>query len=395
MKKKIITAVLLVILCIVTLFTGFSFSGFVSETVYEESVSHLSEIFHQANQTLNSLVSVNWSRMNMWAPYLKETQDMDQIDAYIDMARRESSFTDFCFISKNGYYLSSSGNTGYLDLSEKLSDLMIERVPVVANSVVPDQPEIMVFAVPIDHGVYRGFEYDAIAITFNNSDMVEALKISAFDGNASTFAILPDGRVVVDNASSSMGKVRNVLAMLKQHGGMSEEQINQLEDNFRAGSSGSLLFNMNGKSYYLVYEAADFQDWIVTGIVAADIVNANMNRLQYITMLVVSVIAIGVMVVVVVMIIIQNRQKLKEKDHALDIRDALFSKLSENIDDVFIMVDVRTLKVEYVSQNVEKLIGVTEASLYEDVHNLEAIIYGEDVISVLHEIYSIEQRTQK
>ena len=100
MKKKIITAVLLVILCIVTLFTGFSFSGFVSETVYEESVFHLSEIFHQANQTLNSLVSVNWSRMNMWAPYLKETQDMDQIDAYIDMARRESSFTDFCFISK-------------------------------------------------------------------------------------------------------------------------------------------------------------------------------------------------------------------------------------------------------------------------------------------------------
>lgn len=395
MKKKIITAVLLVILCIVTLFTGFSFSGFVSETVYEESVSHLSEIFHQANQTLNSLVSVNWSRMNMWAPYLKETQDMDQIDAYIDMARRESSFTDFCFISKNGYYLSSSGNTGYLDLSEKLSDLMIERVPVVANSVVPDQPEIMVFAVPIDHGVYRGFEYDAIAITFNNSDMVEALKISAFGGYASTFAILPDGRVVVDNASSSMGKVRNVLAMLKQHGGMSEEQINQLEDNFRAGSSGSLLFNMNGKSYYLVYEAADFQDWIVTGIVAADIVNANMNRLQYITMFVVSVIAIGVMVVVVVMIIIQNRQKLKEKDHALDIRDALFSKLSENIDDVFIMVDVRTLKVEYVSQNVEKLIGVTEASLYEDVHNLESIIYGEDVISVLHEIYSIEQGTQK
>lgn len=395
MKKRIITAVLFVILCIVTLFTGFSFSVFVSETVYEESVSHLSEIFHQANQTLNSLVSVNWSRMNMWAPYLKETQDMDQIDAYIEMARRESSFTDFCFISKNGYYLSSSGTTGYLDLSEKLADLMIDRIPVVANSVVPDQPEIMVFAIPTEHGIYRGFEYDAIAITFNNSDMVEALKISAFDGNASTFAILPDGRVVVDNGSSSMGKVRNVLAMLKQHGGMSEEQLEQLEDDFKAGSSGSLLFNMDGESYYLVYEAADFQDWVVTGIVAADIVNANMNRLQYITMFVVTVIAVGVMVVIVVMIIIQNRQKLKEKDHALDVRDALFSKLSENIDDVFMMVDARTLKVEYVSQNVEKLIGVTETSLYEDVHNLEAIIYGEDVVSVLKDIYSIEQGTQK
>ena len=246
MKKKLITAALLVVLCVGTLFTGFSFSVFVSETIYEESVSHLSEIFHQANQTLNSLVSVNWSRMNMWAPYLEETQDVEQIDAYIEKARQESRFTDFCFISKNGNYLSTEGNTGYLDLSEKLTVLMIDRVPVVSNSVVPDQPEIMVFAVPTDHGTYRGFEYDAIAVTFNNSDMVEALKISAFDGNASTFAILPDGRVVVDNGSSSMGKVRNVLAMLKQHGGMSEEQLEQLEDDFKAGSSGSLLFNMDG-----------------------------------------------------------------------------------------------------------------------------------------------------
>lgn len=395
MKKKLITAALLVVLCIGTIFTGFSFSVFVSETIYEESVSHLSEIFHQANQTLNSLVSVNWSRMKMWAPYLVETQDVDQIDAYLEKARQESSFTDFCFISKNGNYLSMEGNTGYLDLSEKLTVLMIDRVPVVANSVVPDQPEIMVFAVPTDHGIYRGFEYDAIAITFNNSDMVEALRISAFGGNASTFAILPDGRVVVDNASSSMGKVRNVLAMLKQKAGMSVDRIASLEQDFRDGNSGSLLFEMDGESYYLVYETADFQDWVVTGIVAADIVNANMNRLQYITMVVVSVITVGVMIVVVAMIVMQNRQKLKEKDHALDIRDALFSKLSENIDDVFIMVDARTLKVEYVSQNVEKLIGVTEASLYEDVHNLEAIIYGEDVISVLHEIYSIEQGTQK
>ena len=395
MKKRLITAAVLVLLCVGTIFTGFSFSVFVSETIYEESVSHLSEIFHQANQTLNSIVSVNWSRMSMWAPYLSEIKDEEQIDAYIEKARQESSFTDFCFISKDGYYLSVEGNTGYLDLSEKLTDLMIEHVPVVANSVVPDQPEIMVFAVPIDHGVYRGFEYDAIAITFNNSDMMEALKISAFGGHASTFAILPDGRVVMDNAAQDMEKVRNVLAMLKQKAGMSERQIDEVEQDFRAGKSGSLLFDIDGKSYYLVYEAADFQDWIVTGIVAADIVNANMNRLQYITMFVVSVIMVGVMIVVVAMIVIQNRQKLKEKDHALVIRDALFSKLSENIDDVFMMVDAYTMKVDYVSQNVEKLIGISETALYEDVHNLESIIYGEDVISVLHEIYSIEQGTQK
>ena len=87
MKKRLITAAVLVLLCVGTIFTGFSFSVFVSETIYEESVSHLSEIFHQANQTLNSIVSVNWSRMSMWAPYLSEIKDEEQIDAYIEKAR--------------------------------------------------------------------------------------------------------------------------------------------------------------------------------------------------------------------------------------------------------------------------------------------------------------------
>lgn len=50
------------------------------------------------------------------------------------------------------------------------------------NAVVPENPEIMVFAVPAGPGSYQGFDYEAIAISFHNSDLVETLKISAFGG---------------------------------------------------------------------------------------------------------------------------------------------------------------------------------------------------------------------
>lgn len=52
----------------------------------------------------------------------------------------------------------------------------------MANSVVPDKPEIMVFAVPTEKGSYQGFAYEAIAVTYNNKDLVDSLKISAFEG---------------------------------------------------------------------------------------------------------------------------------------------------------------------------------------------------------------------
>ena len=89
----------------------------------------------------------------------------------------------------------------------------------MANSVVPDKPEIMVFAVPTEKGSYQGFDYEAIAVTYNNRDLVDSLKISAFEGHGSTFAVLPDGRVVLDSSSADMRGVHNILAMLKNSAG--------------------------------------------------------------------------------------------------------------------------------------------------------------------------------
>ena len=151
----------------------------------------------------------------MWVPYLEAAESEADIASYVNQAREESNFTNFYFISRNGSYLTLAGQSGYLDLRDQLADLILENKPVVANSVVPDKPEIMVFAVPAAQGCYRGFDYEAIAVTFSNSDLVEALKISAFNGDASTFAVLPDGRIVVNNGSEDLRNTHNFLALLE------------------------------------------------------------------------------------------------------------------------------------------------------------------------------------
>lgn len=389
MKKRLTASLLTLILTAGVVCAGFSFFSFVSQTIYEESTAHLVEIFHQANQTLNNLVSVNWSRMRMWAPYLETAHSESDIAAYINKAREESNFTDFYFISRDGNYLTPEGKSGYLDLRAKLSDLILDNQPVVINSVVPDKPEIMVFAIPTEPGCYQDFDYEAIAITFNNSDMVEALKISAFAGQASTFAILPDGRVAVDNGSEDMKDVRNIFAFLEKSDRITTADLDTLEAEFLAGNSGDMVFDANGKDYYLIYEPADFQDWTVLGIVPTDVVNASMNKLQSATMLVVSVIVITLAVILLLLIIQQNRQKLKRKDNELFARDELFSKLSTNVDDVFLMVDAKSLTVEYVSPNIEKLIGISEQSVLDDIFALEHLIKSEDSVHILDQLSEI------
>ena len=393
--KNRILAVLAALLLGVGILTSFGvFTDFMEQTIYEESTAHLTEIYHQANQTLYNKVSFNWGVMRMWTPYLERSQSDADVCAFLAQAKEEYQFTDFFFVSRDGSYITLDGEQGYLDLGRMLSQLILEQLPIVANSVVPDKPEIMVFAVPTAKGSYQGFAYEAIAVTYNNKDLVDSLKISAFEGHGSTFAVLPDGRVVLDSSSADMSGVHNILAMLKNSAGFTEEQIDALQKAFAAGKSGNLEFSIHGVGYYMVYGSASFQNWTVLGIAPKSIVNANMNRLQYTTMAVMSGI-VGMLAVTVLLLMVQsNRQKLRKKDQQLLAREELFSSLSRNVDDVFLMIDTSTGKVEYISPNVRRILGISPETVQEDFHVL-CSAGGDNCRSPLDDLMQMEQGTQQ
>ena len=393
--KNRILAVLAALLLSVGIWTSFVvFTDFMEHTIYEESTAHLTEIYHQANQTLYNKVSLNWGVMRMWAPYLESAQSDADVCSFLAQAKGEYHFTDFFFVSRDGSYVALDGERGYLDLGRTLSQLILEQQPIVANSVVPDKPEIMVFAVPTEKGSYQGFDYEAIAVTYNNRDLVDSLKISAFEGHGSTFAVLPDGRVVLDSSSADMRGVHNILAMLKNSAGFTAEQVDALQDSFASGESGNLEFSINGVSYYMVYGSASFQNWTILGIAPKSVVNANMNRLQYTTMAVMSG-TTGMLAIAALLLVVQsNRQKLRKKDQQLLAREELFSNLSRNVDDVFLMIDTETRKVEYVSPNVQRILGLSPEAVQEDLYVLYPA--GDDSgASRLENLMQMEQGVQQ
>ena len=59
------------------------------------------------------------------------------------------------------------------------------------------------------------------------------------------------------------------------------------------------------------------------------------------------------------------------------------------MDDVFLMLDARDLRVDYASSNIEKLLGITEAQVREEVHVIEHLISGNDGPLVLDRLPDI------
>lgn len=94
-KIRILAVIAALLLGIGILRCFFVFTDFMAHTIYEESTAHLTEILHQANQTLYNKVSFNWGVMRMWAPYLERAQSDAEVSSFLTQAKEEYRFTDF------------------------------------------------------------------------------------------------------------------------------------------------------------------------------------------------------------------------------------------------------------------------------------------------------------
>ena len=363
------------ILLLVLLAVGLSvrYISFVSQTIYQESTSHLEEVLHKSNNMLKEMVRKNVTYLHLYNGFLENTSDEDEIQAYIKQAQKNTGFADFYFLTYDGNYMTVTGETGYLGLQANLDEQLSEGKDIVMNTSLPGRPQMLAFICPKTHGCYRGFAYDAIAISYYNGAVLRLLDNSAFEGNASNYVIYPDGRVVIDNSVNRKETIYNFIAMLRSYSDLSEEQITELSNAFAQGSSGNLKVKLGDTSYYLVYEGTAVQNWTMVGLVPVSIVNASLDKLWFYTIQIVAGITVGIAVLVILLIVRRSHTTLRRKNTEISYRDELFQKLSLNVDDVFLMLDAETSKVDYVSPNIERLLGIPWREVRQDARVLATL----------------------
>ena len=363
------------ILLLVFLAADFSvrYISFVSQTIYQESTTHLEEVLHKSNNMLKEMVRKNLTYLHLYNDFLENTSDEAEIQAYIEKAQQSTGFVGFYFLTYDGNYMTVTGETGYLGLQTNLDEKLAHDEDVVVNTALPGKPQMLAFICPETRGSYRGFAYDAIAISYYNDAVLRLLDNSAFEGNASNYVIYPDGRVIIDNSVNRKETVYNFIAMLREHSDLSEKQVLALSDAFAQGSSGNMRVTLGGISYYLVYEGTAVQNWTMLGLVPVRVVNAGLDKLWFHTIQIVAGITVGIAVLVILMIVRRGHANLRRKNTEISYRDELFKKLSLNVDDVFLMLDAETAKVDYVSPNIERLLGIPWREAWQDARVLAAL----------------------
>lgn len=101
MKKRLLYIIIpCIMLAAMIAAVCINYSSFVSQTIYSESISHLSEIFRQSNSSLNKFTTQSRKGLHLWADYLQDISDDNEIDTFLEHAQSETGFTDFFFVSR-------------------------------------------------------------------------------------------------------------------------------------------------------------------------------------------------------------------------------------------------------------------------------------------------------
>ncbi len=350
---------------------------FMSQTVYRESTSHLSEILRKSDNMLNHLVSRNQMILHLWGGLLENASSEEQIRSSLNEMQKETGCAALYFLASDGSCMTQDGEKSSLGSQTDLDALIFAGDDVVVNTALPGKPQMLVFACPEMSGTYRGFAYDAIAIAYYNDTVLSAIDNSAFEGTSHNYVVYPDGRVVLDSEAGgengSEESVYNFLAELRSSSNLSDKAFDALSDDFAQGRDGSKMLTLHGTRYYLVYENTGIQDWIMLSLVPVSIVNASMDTLWHRTVEIVTVIACLLMVLLITLIVHRSRDALRRRDTEILYRDELFTRLSRNVDDVFFMLDAETSRTDYVSPNIERLLGVPLEQVRQDIRALRAL----------------------
>ena len=379
MLKRVLYVLLLALVVFTACYFGYAYLNNADTLIFMESASHLEEIYSYLGKYISSTNNNSFDSMHLFMTQLEYTLDSGGDDQFVsDMVsawKENLGFKEFYFISRNGELMSIDGKYKRFDLSSSLVDLMINGRDIMTDVSMPGSDGLTLYAIKCRKHKYRSFNYEAIAVTFSNDNILDLLSISAFDSKSDNYVINGEGRIIFNGSSfrNTENRFYNVVNYLEDNSDLTNQKLLSLEKSWTEGSMITLSTKIESVPYYLVSVPLEQSGWILVGMVDAGVVNKNISQLQNLTMgLGFSVSALLLVILFSIVVTSYIKTKKRQQDEIM-FRDSLFSDLSQNVNDVFVILEEKTDEVVYVTPNIDSVLGVKEEDVKKDIASIDGI----------------------
>ena len=201
---------------------------------------------------------------------------------------------------------------------------------------------------------------------YDRSKILETFTLSLYNGQGYGYILNHSGDILLRSVPATGKRVYdNVFdALTDTHNPQAD--IDTFMTALHAQETGSIIFGGDSGKYIYTYTPLEsVDDWYLLSIVPVNAIRAEADEILRDTQTTLWLFVFTLIICAIFILLIWHIHKdIEAKQQAVEYQTQLFdiftTYLSRNTDDVYTMFDHKTEKLEYVSPNVERVLGVTE-----------------------------------
>jgi len=390
-KRKIWPIVVACVCLLAILLIGRYYLATVREDMTDQAINDVLAVTQQQEQAFTNFLLMDKERVHSFANYFTSCASTDEASIVSRMQ---------AFLKVNAIYTVANKETGGFcnNKINRISVMTPEQLAVYRTftgsgmresyiGLYDDTPmfgyyESFYFSDGVEGVFLKGYEKDEVSDEFS---------LSFYNGQGYAFVTTKQGDVLVRSVGSEGDYAfANILESINSSPadkGGDKESKNSLLDAMAADETGVEIFSEGGTDYVYTYVPVRAVDgWYLVSIVPLSAIMDETDEVIHNSQVAFFTFSVVLCVFSVVIFFSWRYQRsLDEKEQLIDYKEQQFNLLntflSENTDDVYIMMGKTDFRVEFVSPNIERVLGIPREDVLESIRALGRASYkdGEDL----------------
>lgn len=315
---KFLTLIILIVA--VLLFGIYQYRTFIQTEIYQENSEHLLATYEQVNRTFTLFTQRNWNVLSDWDEYLQCISDAENTETvWHDFADRKNNwqYSDFYMFNEHCDFLTANNRKGTADsIRNCFQEMYSSECPTISDYTASSGKHKVVFAIPLSHPFcLNNITYTGVAVSYDVSTVEDMISNNVYGDKSSCYLVNAKGHVILSLESQSefLSGHENLFTFLKDNAVFSENTYDAVEHDLQKVVKGRAKFNIQGTSYYMVYQPVGLNDWSILGIVQTAAVNSPDEKIMHVTIAAITVLATCLLLLLLRLSSLNAEYKLKHQ----------------------------------------------------------------------------------
>ncbi len=209
------------------------------------------------------------------------------------------------------------------------------------------------------------------------SQIVHEFSLSFYDGTGFSYVIDVQGDVIVysEHRDNNFSNFFDMIESSKN----GEEGVEDFREKIGKGESGISAFMLDGSEHVVAFMPIDgTRGWYLVSVIPNVSITKHTNNILRVSRIFIFVFVLGLLFLTSFLLLLRwNRKRVQEKEREIRYREQLFNILVNNTNDVFLMISTDTYEMEYLSPNVERILGIPYEKVRDDLKMLGKVTYSD------------------